>query len=159
MSNAQTKETPQNNTELKEHLNPKNYPYHVQYDLQYSDIDRQGHVNNVAYLRIVEDVRSKMLYNIKAPEERNTMNVVAHLSADYLAETNWPGAVDVYKRVKRIGNSSFILEAIIGQHGQMAFHNETVMVIVNPESRKSTPIPPVMRKHLEAWLPKSSIKE
>ena len=139
----------------KEHLNPDNYPYHVQYELQYSDIDRQGHVNNVAYLRIIEDVRSKMLYHIKAPDERNTMNVVAHLSADYLAETEWPGAVDVYKRIKRIGNSSFILEAIIGQNGKIAFHNDTVMVIVNPDSRKSTPIPPTMRANLEKWLPES----
>src|SRR5690625_7411462 len=105
---------------------------------------------NVAYLRINEDVRSEMPYHIKAPGERNTMNVVAHLSADYLAETEWPGAVDVYKRIKRIGNSSFILEAIIGQHGQMAFHNETVMVIVNPERRKSTTIPHVMSEHLDA---------
>src|SRR5690625_2548183 len=159
MSNAKTKTQKTNNTEPKEHLNPENYPYHVQYELQYSDIDRQGHVNNVAYLRIIEDVRSKMLYNIKSPEERNTMNVVAHLSADYLAETNWPGAVDVYKRVKRIGNSSFVLEAIIGQHRQMACHNETGIGIVNPESRKSTTIPPTMPASLEKWLPNTSTEK
>ncbi len=159
MTNTHSQTQVLRSTEKAEHLNPEHYPYHVQYELQYSDIDRQGHVNNVAYLRIIEDVRSKMLYHIKSAEERNTMNVVAHISADYLAEMNWPGAVDVYKRVKRIGNSSFILEALIGQNGLIAFHNETVMVIVDPKHRKSTPIPPHMRQQLTHWLPPTSTQK
>ncbi|MCV2396220.1 acyl-CoA thioesterase [Actinotalea sp. M2MS4P-6] len=84
--------------------------------LRWSDLDPNGHVNNVAYLTILEDVRIRGLHPIigTLADERGALRsagrppvVVARHEIEYLRQMPWsPRPVQVDLWVSRLGTSS-----------------------------------------------------
>lgn len=131
--------------------NPELYPLHTQQELQYGDMDWQGHINNIAYLRMIESIRAYTLFGPDPIGDDSVIYAVARIEADYFQELNWPGVVDIYTRIGRIGNSSFVMEHIIMQENKCCFHGLAVVVTVDKNSRKAVPLTDEMRRKLKLW--------
>lgn len=132
--------------------NPEHYPLHSLYELQYSDMDWQGHINNVVYLRLMETARAYQLLGPEPLGDESTVFAVVRIEADYFKELLWPGTVEVYTRVGRIGNSSFVVEHIIlDELEECAFHGHAIMVTMDVHTRKAVPLTDAMRARLQAW--------
>lgn len=135
----------------KDRYNPELYPLHTQRELQYSDMDWQGHINNIAYLRMIEGIRAYQLFGPEPIGDDSVIYAVARIEADYLQEVTWPGVVDIYTRISRIGNSSFVMEHIILQQDRCCFHGLAVVVAVDKNTRKSVSLTNDMRQALQRW--------
>lgn len=130
---------------------PQAYPRHTQQELQYGDMDWQGHINNIAYLRMIESIRAYELFGPEPIGDDSVIYAVARIEADYLRELSWPGVIDIYTRIGRIGNSSFVMEHIIMQDDECCFHGLAVVVTVDKKSRKAVPLTEEMRRTLKRW--------
>jgi acyl-CoA thioester hydrolase len=117
---------------------------HYTFDkVRYGDTDKQGHVNNAMFARFFESSRTEILYHPDRPlHNEETSFVIANMSIDFLSEIHWPGQVDLYANVLRIGKSSITFEQAIYQHDVLCGYSTCVIVHVSNETKKSTPLLP-----------------
>lgn len=95
-------------------------PYTVDIQIRWSDMDAYGHVNNVAFLRLLEDAR---VYAFREwfGQERSLLNegiVVARQEIDYLAPLTFnyePARIEVW--CSRISGASFDVAYAVKQPG------------------------------------------
>jgi acyl-CoA thioester hydrolase len=118
----------------------QSYPFSVPIRVLWGDLDSLGHVNNVALSRYLEDARVAMIRAAFAGTSAGGPSVrmlLASLSVTYLAETFYPGEVQVAASVGAIGRSSFRELAAIFQDGRCTVLAEAVIV----QAGKADPTP------------------
>ncbi|MBV6633339.1 MAG: acyl-CoA thioesterase [Alphaproteobacteria bacterium] len=122
--------------------------------LRYNDTDRQGHVNNAVFVTLLESGRVPILYDQDASmPPAGTQFVIANLNLDFVSELDWRSPVTVGTAVIKMGTSSVRFAQIIVQDGQVAGRAETIIVLMDNETRRATPLPEAARAELEAyWL-------
>lgn len=129
------------------------YPHRTFDKLRYSDDDRQGHINNAVYTTFLETGRVEILFNPGNPlKPPHTSFVIARLELDFIAEANWPGTVEIGTRVLSFGRSSFRLDQSVFQNGKPVAAAQTVIVLVDNTTRRSTPLPKAMIERLTPYL-------
>lgn len=110
--------------------------------IRFADTDKLGHVNNAAFSTFLETGRVHFLLDPARPLGAPGVSfVIAKLTLDFKAEMHWPGQAHIGTRCKSIGRSSFVLEQVILQNDTVAALAETVMVMFDEATRKSTPLP------------------
>lgn len=120
---------------------PTTRPHTVPVPLRWSDMDAYGHVNNVQFLRLMEDARIKAFQDWFGP--RNTLLssgcLVARSEIEYVAPLSFHHdgvAIDVW--VSRIGGASFDLSyeirdpdvAPTGQAGELRLYARAETTLV-----------------------------
>jgi acyl-CoA thioester hydrolase len=126
------------------------YPLRTTDTIRFGDTDRQGHVNNAAFATYCESGRVAFLYDPSgslAPP--GCSFVIARLTIDFRREANWPGTVEIGTRILTIGRSSFTLAQGLFQGGTCFATAESVLVLMDHSTRKSTPLPPGLVATLE----------
>jgi acyl-CoA thioester hydrolase len=119
------------------------YPSQTSAEIRYADMDRQGHVNNAVFATFSEIGRVAFLYDPERPlAPAGTSFVVARLAIDFLAELLWPGTVEIGTGVIQIGRSSFTVAQGLFSGRHCVAGAEAVIVLVNGQTRRSTPLPP-----------------
>lgn len=119
--------------------------------IRFADTDKLGHVNNAAFSTFLETGRTHFLLDPARPMRHpGTTFVIAKLVLDFKAEMHWPGEAHIGTRCKSIGRSSFVLEQVIMQDNTVAALAETVMVMMDETTRKSTPLPEIAIARLKA---------
>lgn len=117
--------------------------------IRYGDTDRQGHVNNAVFATLCESGRVHLLLGPGAPAlPPQRAFVIARLTLDFLGELTWPGEAEIGTAVLRVGRSSFTLGQAIFKDGLCAATGQSVMVLTDETTRRSTPLPEDYR----AWL-------
>ncbi len=143
-------------SEIASNLKLADFPSRTYDKVRYADTDRQGHVNNAAFATFCETGRVEILFNPDQPLYRpGTAFVIARLVLDLLAEIRWPGAVDIGTRVEHLGRSSLTLKQALFQREQLVATAETVIVLMDEETRRSTPLPPATVDALRALMASS----
>ena len=82
------------------------YPYFRRVIARFSDMDAEGHLNNVALASFYEDGRVSFLRELTGVD-RSFRFVIASIRISYLAEAHYPGDYDVGLGATRFGNTSF----------------------------------------------------
>lgn len=122
--------------------------------LRYCDTDRQGHVNNAVFATFCESGRTSILFENGRPiAPEGFAWVIARLVLDFRSELNWPGEVETGTAVARIGSSSITLKQGIFKEGVCAADAETVIVLMDENSRRAAPLPPEVVARLEDLKP------
>jgi acyl-CoA thioester hydrolase len=107
--------------------------------LRYNDTDRQGHVNNVAFVTFCEQGRADFLLGAAAPALPDGSSfVLARLTVDYLREVFWPGTVSVGTGVLGVGRSSMRLAQGLFVGGACVATAINVIVLVDALGRSMT---------------------
>jgi acyl-CoA thioester hydrolase len=118
--------------------------------LRYADTDRQGHINNAVFATFFESGRVAFLYDPAAPlAPAGCEFVIARLAIDFRAELHWPGTVDIGSAVLSIGRSSLTLAQAVFLGDACIATAETVIVLTDARTRRSTPLPEAARARLE----------
>lgn len=119
--------------------------------LRFSDVDRQGHVNNAVFSTFFETGRVTAFHpngqSIWGPDETI---VVARLEIDFRGELHYPGTVDIGLRVLSVGRSSYRLGQAVFKGDDCVATAEVVSVLIDRATRKSKPLSPSHRAWLEA---------
>ncbi len=113
--------------------------------LRYGDTDRQGHVNNAVFATFCETGRVQFLIPLLPV---GCSFVIARLILDYRAEIMWPGEVDIGTTVLAVGRSSFTLGQGLFVAERCVASAQSVMVLTDDETRRSTPLPEALRARL-----------
>ena len=129
------------------------YPVWAKDVLRFGDTDRLGHINNAGFCTFFETGRVAALFpggESFAPVGATW--VLRRIALDYQSEIHWPNAVHIGTVVARVGNTSV-------QFGQGLFVDdtcrataETVTVLMDLKTRKSTPIPDETRAVLAKMM-------
>ena len=129
------------------------FPLYTFDKIRYADTDRQGHVNNAVFATFLETGRVEFLYDpsLQLLVEGASF-VIASLSLQLRGELTWPGRVEIGTGIRRIGNSSITIIQHLYQNDQWAADAETVIVQVNDQSGKSTPLSAHAREVLSQLL-------
>jgi acyl-CoA thioester hydrolase len=128
--------------------------YHVQ--LRWSDMDALRHVNNVQFLRFLEDARVQMLVELgHRGLETELGSVVARHEIDYLHPLLFrtaPVVVDTW--VTRIGRTSYsVAYDVREEHDDVIYAKaQTVMVCVDLDTGRAVELEARMRERLTAFL-------
>ena len=126
------------------------YPSRTSADIRYSDLDRQGHVNNTVFATFSEIGRVAFLYDPERPlAPAGATFVIARLEIDFRAELHWPGRVEIGTAVAEIGNSSFRLVQSLFSAGQPVASAAAVLVMMDGATRRAMALPPQCRAILE----------
>lgn len=121
----------------------EDFPARTYDKVRYADTDRQGHVNNAAFATFCETGRVEFLFNPEQPlYPPGAAFVIARLGLDLRAEVRWPGTVEIGTRVEQIGRSSLTLKQALFQGDRLVATAETVIVLMDEDTRRSTPLPP-----------------
>jgi acyl-CoA thioester hydrolase len=120
--------------------------------IRYGDTDRQGHVNNAVFATFLESGRVRFLYdpsNDMPPPGSGF--VIAQMLVDFREELHWPGEVEIGTVVLKIGRSSVSLGQGLFSGERCVATAETVLVLMDDKTRRSTPFPDATRRRLEAF--------
>lgn len=127
------------------------YKHWTNVELRYGDTDRQGHINNAVYCTLFESGRVDFLFDRGGQgvcgEGKNF--VIARLTLDYLQEMNFPGTARVGSKILSIGRSSFRVGQAIFMGDQCYSTAESVIVLTDEKTRRSTPLGEALLKILK----------
>lgn len=119
--------------------------------LRYADTDRQGHINNAVFATFFESGRVAFLYDPKVPlAPPGCEFVIARLVIDFRNELRWPGTVDIGSVVIGVGRSSITVGQGIFSGDACVATGETVVVLTDATTRRSTPLPEDVRARFAA---------
>lgn len=130
-------------------LDPARYPHREVVPTRFSDLDPQGHINNVAMAAIFETARVRFNQAIGFGRGRAGGRwLVARVEINYLAEGHFPADMLVASGIGPIGTRSWTILSCAFQDGRPIATCETVVVMEATAER--TAIPDEVRAVLEA---------
>ena len=89
------------------------YPFVVELQTRWGDMDFQRHVNNVALARYYEEARVRFLGTVADDVGEAFHGVVAAVRMDYLRDVHYPATVQVAAGVAEVGRTSLrLLQAV-----------------------------------------------
>jgi acyl-CoA thioester hydrolase len=126
------------------------FPALVCEKVRYSDTDRQGHVNNVAFSVFFEAGRVELLFCSGQRLNRSgTEFVLARSHLELLRQLRWPGEVAIGTRIESLGRSSIALRQAIFQQDRCAATCSSVMVLTSAKTGRSVELGKSARRFLE----------
>jgi acyl-CoA thioester hydrolase len=128
------------------------YPHWCTDTVRFSDQDAAGHVNNVALCAYLETARLTFIRDVgvMANVEAGVRGISAGMTVSFLAESHWPGQVELGSGVLRIGTSSITVGSAAFKDGICIAAAE--MTVVRLQGKVPHPIDTDLRKKLEKYL-------
>ncbi len=134
------------------------YPYKIDIQARFADVDPQWHLNNVRILELYQEARISFdlaLWGGSTLDARSRRLLVARQSIDYVGEVDWPGAVSIGVGVSHAGNSSYSIGLGMFQSGKCVGVSDAVLVYATEHG--PAPMPQYMREVLATkMLPQNS---
>lgn len=119
--------------------------------VRWAECDALGHMNNVAYLVLCEDLRVgpgwSALGGRFAPD--TVSPVVARMEARYLRALNFEDEVLVTLRFASVRRTSFVHDYAIWKGG-LCFESRAVLVAMRQDTGEKVPVPPGIRAAMVA---------
>lgn len=117
--------------------NKEAYPFIIQVDTRYGDLDIMGHINNVAMASIFESARIQFHRHLgRHPQDLGVRWLVAALELNYLRESHYPAPVSVACAIGAIGNTSWTVMSAAFQHDECVATCDAVIAMQGPEGRR-----------------------
>ena len=99
---------------MKKNRNLEEYPFHVEVDTRWRDLDAFGHVNNAVFATYIETARGTLFKRWNLPFNGTGQSlIVASITIDYHQQLKHPSDIIVGQKISRIGTSSFDIESSI----------------------------------------------
>ena len=133
---------------------PASFPFWTEEKLRVADTDLNGHINNGAFGAFCEAGRAELWEAVAGPlAGRPVTMALARVEIDYLRELHYPGRVQVGSAVARIGTSSFTVRQGLFRDGTCFATGQSVMVVLDPATRRPAAIPAALRDGLARFSP------
>ena len=123
-------------------------------DIRFGDLDSMGHLNNVAFLVLLESAR--VAYALSLDPDRDPVRpsgygtVVAEVKLAYRSPGMFGERVDTRLRPEELGRTSLRIAAEMRVGDRLLADGYTVMVLVDPATTRPMPLPEHLRERLIA---------
>ena len=130
------------------------YDFFTTESLRIADLDQNGHVNNITFLELFENVRNRFIQD-RTPLIRNDERtyMLVHLDIDYASELRYPGTVDAACRLTEVRRSSVVFTQAIFDGARLAASGHAAIVNVDRLIGKAAPFDDIVRAKLASLLP------
>ena len=127
--------------------------------LRFADLDRQNHVNNVAFATFCEGGRVRFIDSIARPLlGPDDLFALVKITIDYRHEMHFPGTVEVGTRLTRLGRSSVTFGQGLFNDGRCVATAQAVVVLMDAATRKSKPFPEVVAVELRKLVNPAAVQ-
>lgn len=129
------------------------FPHWVDEHVRWSDTDKIGHVNNLAFAAYLETGRSLFLRHFTTADgPARALFVLGEITIRFIGEAHWPADIDAGTGVVEIGRRTLHLAQGLFDGERCIATAESVLVLLDETTRKSRDIPPEVRAWLEDFL-------
>jgi acyl-CoA thioester hydrolase len=131
------------------------YPHWCSDTVRFCDQDPAGHVNNVAICAYMETARLTFMRDMgqeaatTAPREEGIRGISAGMTVSFLAESHWPGKVELGTGILRIGSSSITVASAAFKDDVCIAAAE--MTVVRLKGKTPHPVEGAFREALEKY--------
>jgi acyl-CoA thioester hydrolase len=131
------------------------YGFATQEHLRFADLDANGHINNGAFMELMENARVSYLRQIVRPNGvpgglPRFRLVIGRIEVDFKRQMFFPGTATACARLIEVHDRKVVIgQGLFGGDGQCTSVQKVIMVSLNEETHRSTPFEPVVRAALE----------
>jgi acyl-CoA thioester hydrolase len=127
------------------------YPHWCSDTVRFSDQDAAGHINNVAICAYMETARLTFMRDLgmMAPREAGLRGISAGMTVSFLAESHWPGKIELGTGVLKVGTSSITVASAAFKDDLCIAAAE--MTVVRLNGKTPHPIDGPFREALEKY--------
>ena len=122
-------------------------------EIRFSDLDVNGHLNNVAFLEFLESARVAYIsraYPQSDPWRTSFAILIAELKISYRSPGHFGERINTTLRPDTVGRTSFRTEFEMRVGDRLIADGYSVQVIYDRDERRPMPIPPALRERLAA---------
>ena len=126
------------------------YGFATSEHLRFADLDANGHINNGAFIELMENARVSYLRQIVRSGLPRFRLVIGRIEVDFKRQMFFPGTATACARIVEAHPRKVVIgQALFDGEGQCTAVQKVIMVSLNEETHKSTPFDPVVRLALE----------
>jgi len=120
--------------------------------LRFADVDANGHINNGAFLQLLENARVSYMRQIVRSGLPRFRVVVGRLEIDFRRQMFFPGGATACARLIEVQERKCLIgHALFDATGECTATLRAIMVSLNEETHRSTPFDPAVRAALERF--------
>ncbi|GAC1529266.1 MAG: thioesterase family protein [Polyangiales bacterium] len=131
------------------------YPCRTLVDVQWGDVDRMQHVNNVVYLRWMETARTRYFDAIDFGRlaGEGIYPILASIRCDYRAQLRHPDTISVDCSIARVGRTSatHVYRVVSQAQGKVVAVGEGTWVCFDYAAQRSLPLPAAVLDAIERY--------
>ena len=118
--------------------------------LRFADVDANGHVNNGAFLQLLENARVSYLKRIVRSGLPRFRLVIGRIEADFKRQMFYPGTATACARLIEAHERKVVIgQGLFDGEGLCTAAQKVIMVSLNEQTHRSTPFDPAVRAMLE----------
>lgn len=131
-------------------MNRAIYGFATDEHLRFADVDANGHINNGAFLQLLENARVSYMRQIVRSGLPRFRVVVGRLEVDFKRQMFYPGRAIACARVIEVHDRKCVVgHGLFDREGNCTAVLRAIMVSLNEETHRSTPFEPAVRAVLD----------
>jgi acyl-CoA thioester hydrolase len=126
------------------------YGFATAENLRFADLDANGHVNNGAFIELLENARVSYLRLIVRSGLPHFRLVIGRIEADFKRQMFFPGTATACARITEAHDRKCVIgQALFDDKGHCTAVQKVIMVSLDEQTHRSTPFDPVVRAALD----------
>jgi acyl-CoA thioester hydrolase len=126
------------------------YGFATSENLRFADLDANGHVNNGAFIELLENARVSYLRKIVRSGLPRFRMVIGRIEADFKRQMFFPGSATACARVVEAHERKCVIgQGLFDGEGHCTAVQRVIMVSLDEETHRSTPFDPTVRGALD----------
>ena len=128
------------------------YGFATEEHLRFADVDANGHINNGAFLQLLENARVSYMRAIVRSGLPRFRVVVGRLEIDFKRQRFFPGRATACARLLEVHERKCVIgHALFDGEGDCTAVLKAIMVSLNEETHRSMAFQPAVRAALEKF--------
>lgn len=128
------------------------YGFATEEHLRFADVDANGHINNGAFLQLLENARVSYMRAIVRSGLPRFRVVVGRLEIDFKRQMFFPGRATACARLLEVHERKCVMgHGLFDGEGSCTAVLKAIMVSLNEETHRSMPFEPGVREALEKF--------
>lgn len=130
----------------------RTYGFATEEHLRFADVDANGHVNNGAFLQLLENARVSYFRSILRSGLPRFRVVIGRLEIDFKRQMFYPGRAVACARLIEVHERKCVVgHGLFDGDGQCTAVLKAIMVSLDERHQRSMPFEPVVRAALERY--------
>ena len=126
------------------------YGFSTSEHLRFADVDANGHVNNGAFIELLENARVSYLRQIVRSGLPRFRLVIGRIEADFKRQMFFPGTATACARLIEAHQRKVVIgQALFDGENHCTAVQKVTMVSLNEETHRATAFDPMVRSALE----------
>ena len=126
------------------------YGFATSENLRFADLDANGHINNGAFIELLENARVSYLRTIVRSGLPRFRLVIGRIEADFKRQMFFPGNATACARIIEAHDRKCVIgQALFDGEGNCTAVQKVIMVSLDEETHRSMPFDPVVRAALD----------